>query len=183
MKIIGLSGRMRVGKTTLADLIANQVPGAIRVSYADALRLEVAELLGVSPKLVRENIFKGMTFRIGAKEMAGREVLQWWGTEIRRAADPAYWVNKMSETLDEIESVGTPLVCIDDVRFLDEAHLIESRGGLLVRLEPHPNWTPGEHASHASETALDGYAFPRRYAPEFGQLGELADNLAREAAA
>lgn len=184
MNVIGLSGKMGTGKTTLANLICSLVPGAVRMSFADALRGEVAEHFGFRLELVREPFFKDLDLQIGLRWMTGRELLQWWGTEVRRKADACYWSDKMRGYLFEQEEEGCPLVVIDDVRFLDEAALITASGGKLYRLVPYNGWNPGPNAEHASETALDDYPdFACRLAPAFGNLAPsaamIAENLRR----
>lgn len=176
MKVLGISGKIGTGKTTLAELILGKVPQARKMAFADALRDEVAWLLGVSPQLVRMDIFKTMSFRIGSRVLSGREVLQWWGTEVRRAADPDYWVDQTTLALLKAGEEGCPLVVVDDVRFLGEALAVD----VLVRLDPYPGWKPGPNAAHISETSLDLFPFTHRYSPRYGELEPLADELVRE---
>jgi hypothetical protein len=175
MKIIALSGKRGVGKSTLANLICQRVPGAVRMSFAGPLYEEVAALLGIPVESTRAPFFKGSFFRIGNRGLAGREVLQWWGTDIRRAADPDYLVKRMAAALGRC---AAPLVVIDDVRFRDEADFVEEQGGRLYRLDPFPGWRPDACANHPSETGLDLYnGFAARFAPDFGGLPGLADQV------
>ena len=137
-------------------------------------RDEVADLLGMSRELTRMPIFKEMTFRIGSREMSGRQVLQWWGHDIRRVSSPEYWVDRARLAARDS---STALVVFDDVRFPNEVSALDC----CYRLEPYDGWvnTAGDHAS---ETALDGFPFPpeRVFRPCFGELGTLADRIVRE---
>lgn len=85
-------------------------------------------------------------------------LLQWWGTEYRRAQDPDYWVKKMFATVPK----ETDLVLITDVRFPNEAQGITQRGGYTIKVERlassgRPFVAPDRPGDHPSETALDDY--------------------------
>jgi hypothetical protein len=174
MKIIGISGKMGTGKTTLANIIVGKIPGAIRMSFADPVREEVAELLGLVPDDVRDQRFKERTFKLGKRSMTGREILQWWGTEIRRKADCDYWVSIMARRLSSLHDSYIPIVVIDDVRFRSEAQIIPR----LIRLDPYPGWAPGPNANHPSETDLDNWgSFQAAFSPVYGTLADVADRI------
>ena len=81
-----------------------------------------------------------------------REILQWWGTEYRRAQDPDYWVKKLDEALQKHFSASAvfPLkLAVDGVRFANEEAYL--RG--LVGFEMWHIYRPGGPAvaSHVSE--------------------------------
>lgn len=180
--IVGLSGKIGCGKTWCANRLVELLPNARRMSFADALREEVAALLGVKLSLVHKSAFKGMSFRIGTRMLTGREVLQWWGTEIRRAADPDYWVNQAYDRAWAFSGI----VIFDDVRMPNEAQMVQDAGGLLLRIDPYPGWQPGPNASHISETAIDDYqGWDVAYQPEQGleHLEAVAQDIARAAQA
>jgi len=107
--------------------------------------------------------------------MTVRDILQWWGTDVRREMNPLYWVNKMSEHLKHLERERYDAVIVDDVRFLVEAQLLKGWDGLLVRLNPYDGWTCDPAvAAHESETALDDYGgFHLTLTPAYGNLGEF----------
>lgn len=98
-----------------------------------------------------------------AKPLSPRSILQWWGTEYRRVAVcDSYWRDQVEAAIRA--NPDTPWV-ITDVRFPDEAALVEFLGGLMVRvsltLKPGlPVADSGAGAQHASERALDAYEFP-----------------------
>lgn len=179
MKIIGLSGKIGTGKTTLANIVLAQVANAERVSFAAGVRDELHEHLGVPRDFLDTPEFKSTVYRTGERFRTGRELLQWWGTGVRRAADPDYWVRKLVNYIDIRCEAG--LVIVDDVRMTNEAKAITDMGGLLVRLDPFDGWQPGPNAEHITETALDGYPFTARFAPAFGELDALAEWLVRTA--
>lgn len=177
MKIIGFSGKMGTGKTTCANYVLAMVRGAVKLSFADALREEVSALLSVPIEEVRSPHFKAAVYPIGNRDMTGREILQWWGTEIRRAADADYWLKRMQVKLHS-QAWDCPLVVIDDVRFSDEMKFIHQFGGYAIRLEPYPGWQAGPNAEHPSEMALDDYGpWDLHCWPEYGGLGHAAKTV------
>jgi hypothetical protein len=77
-----------------------------------------------------------------------RVLLQYYGTEYRRAQDSNYWADKGLR-----KCRGDGLFVIDDVRFQNEAAAVIAAGGILIRVE-----RPGVYCStpnHPSETDLD----------------------------
>jgi hypothetical protein len=80
-----------------------------------------------------------------------RTLLQYWGTEYRRAQDELYWVKKcMTQRKDGVINI------ITDVRFPNEVQAVKDAGGLVVRIE-RGNRSKVSNQEHPSETALDGY--------------------------
>jgi len=91
--------------------------------------------------------------RPGKSALTVRLILQWWGTEYRRAQDPEYWTKAWEREVKsyDLEKVH---VLVDDVRFMNELRTIKGLGGRIVKID-----RPGFAAAgnHASETSLDGY--------------------------
>jgi len=60
---------------------------------------------------------------------------------------------------DEESKSDTPLpIVIGDIRFLNEAEAIKSRGGIIIRIvrtDDNENNTNGDHANHESEMEMD----------------------------
>ena len=148
LRIIGLSGRMGSGKDevykTATKLVGSEP--IQRIAFGDMVKQEVADLLGLSVTYVetRKKFF--------------RPLLQWWGTEYRRALyGREYWLNKMRDRLGSDLVQGW--VFITDVRFENEAKLISDLGGFMVRIE-RPGYCMCEKTKdHCSETDLDFYDF------------------------
>lgn len=83
-----------------------------------------------------------------------RTLLQWWGTDYRRAQDPNYWVKQFKERL---KKDNPDVALVTDVRFENEAEAIHDLGGYLVKVtrttEPDI-----EVPMHPSESMLDDYS-------------------------
>ncbi|MDL2315620.1 hypothetical protein LJC59_00860 [Desulfovibrio sp. OttesenSCG-928-A18] len=178
MNLIGLSGKMGVGKTTVANMIKELVPGTERVAFGDLLKREVAERFDIPLAVFYHDKNKRICanpqrFEAGwpgtRSVMTARELLQWYCTDLVRAQNPDYWTVAMREHLRTLR--GVPLVVIDDVRFPNEANFIKESSGMLVRIEAYPGYTvSADVAGHASETALDDWqTWDMVFRPELGE--------------
>ena len=141
--IIGLSGKKRSGKDTVADIVCNMYPSTIKYAFASPLKLEVATATGFSLKYIEEH---KSNFRL---------ILQGWGTDFRREIyGKDYWIRKMEEALKLILSTHEHVV-IPDVRFLNEYEFVKSLGGVMIRIERAVDYSD----THVSENELDHTTF------------------------
>lgn len=130
MIILGLAGKARSGKDTVADFLVKRY-GFIKFAFSDALYQEVQDAYGLEDQSLLRNAetkeapqhalrlrycsdlgFIHLAHKILAGEypdaffpldelsLSPRQILQWWGTEYRREQDPDYWVKKTAERLD-----------------------------------------------------------------------------------
>ena len=80
-----------------------------------------------------------------------RQVMQWWGTEYRRAEEENYWTNRVAIRILSAYQ-GTRWV-ITDCRFANEARAIRSIGGELWQvMRPGHMSVEGGHASQNDGT-------------------------------
>jgi hypothetical protein len=167
MQIIGISGKIGVGKTTIAQNIALSREGWQISAFADLLKEEVARQYHFDLRLAYSDKGKETLIKLpDGPSKTVRELLQYYGTEVVRAKDQNYWVRGMEQHLAIARHKIDGLV-IDDVRFPNEAGLIRRWRGLLVRIEPYPGYQTV--SDHASETALDDYkGFALTLRPEYG---------------
>jgi len=176
--IIGISSKIGCGKTTLSNMFLKRHPEYDRIGFADVVKEECSRIFNYpiewnySEEGKEISVFNEL---LPVKSMTVREVLQWWGTDVCRAKDPDYWVNKMQEKALTVYMkdplVDVPKIIIDDVRFINEAEWVKSKGGKIVRLNPYPEWKPGKFSDHESEINLDFYnGFDLVLSPKFGEL-------------
>ncbi len=176
--IIGISSKLGCGKTTLTNMFLEKHPEYIRLGFADILKEECSKMydyplewnyseVGKSCIVNYSNLVLNHS-NLPKPYMTVREVLQWHGTDYRRKQDPDYFAKCMKKIILSTKSLG---IIIDDVRFKNEAELIKSYGGVLIRINPYLGWKPGSFAYHQSEIDLDNYnRFDLVLDPEFGQL-------------
>jgi hypothetical protein len=158
--IISISGSIGSGKSAIAEHLAAR--GFAVVAFADALREEILARL---PRTLRalhdlqvpagghvcccrswpyEDCVRQMLYR--TKPLGVRELLQEYGSQVRRADDPDYWIRRWEFGIAR----ATANVATPDCRFPNEAHAVRRLGGLLWKVE-----RPGHTGSgHVSETAL-----------------------------
>lgn len=144
--LIGLSGRKRSGKDTVYAIIQEEAERLrpARVAFADALKEEVSALLNVP------------IAELEADKARFRGILQWWGTEWRRAQNPNYWIDQTRKKILALKGISG-LIVATDVRFPNEAELIENMGGVVVRISrPEANNVTDPHPS---EVVMDSYPF------------------------
>jgi hypothetical protein len=165
MILIGISGKKRAGKDTVARFIGEWGQRHLwrvdRRGFADGLKQEVAAWL--TCELIRAGwdtetaAARGLwaAYPPEAAKEKSRPLLQWWGGEFRRELfGEDYWLKKMDAWLQrpELYPSAHRIVVIPDVRMANEFDFVRQRGGLLIRVERSQVLTDW----HASETALDG---------------------------
>lgn len=79
-------------------------------------------------------------------------LLQFYGTEYRRAQDRFYWINKLH---DRLEVEKPQFAVISDLRFLDEFYWVKSGKGYTVKVNRHGFVDLSRDSKHVSETQLD----------------------------
>lgn len=209
MCIIGISGCIGTGKSTLAEYLSSELNGrfpGVHVqikSFAGALKQEVSNVFNypIEWNYTQEGKSKSIpvhtwehanlipedrcTIMNGLKFMSVRALLQWYGTDYRRAQDPNYWVKAWKEQANEIKEACANqhiIFIIDDVRFPTEKEMIQCDGCFSIRLNPYPGWTPDPvNGLHESETALNGLALDEWdmvVSPGYGELETLAKSIA-----
>lgn len=81
--------------------------------------------------------------------MSGRELLQYFGTDICRKIYSDVWINR---TISDIKNEESAISIISDARFENEVKAVQAAGGKVIRL------TRGENGDgHASEVDLDSF--------------------------
>lgn len=149
MKIILISGKAEAGKTTAANIIKYYLCGigkrAAIVPYGQYVKDTAKMIFGWD----------------GQKDENGRQLLQWWGTDVVRKKNENFWVNTVMRLAAVLDGEIDYLI-IDDCRFPNEIDLWKDEYGYLtLRIERpgHENALNDEQRKHPSETALDNYEF------------------------
>jgi len=119
--IVGISGKMCAGKTTLAKYLCKRFGDAATI-YPFAF-----ELKSIVDDIARRLKLSGFDKRTPH----GRAFLQWFGQRMR-AVYSDIWIEPVARFAD---SNRDKIVIVDDVRFVNEALFVKSRRGVLIRVE------------------------------------------------
>ncbi|WP_414039297.1 hypothetical protein ACJU26_08700 [Acidithiobacillus sp. M4-SHS-6] len=172
--LIGLMGKARSGKDTLAGLLKGF--DFERLSFADRLYREASEMSGLSLEYLVQNkdvdsihlsewtqvryvVYRKMADMgfvrkdENASDLRIRTFLQDLGTA-RRMQDEGYWVNSV---MDVITDNPQNNYVITDVRFPNEYFGVQQKSGVLVRILRKNLPAIGDASGHSSETALDTF--------------------------
>ena len=162
--VIGLSGKIGAGKTTLANALVQHY-GAERCvlrNFADALKEQVSSHYGFPLEWCYSQDGKERVIaQCGGKTVG--QILQDWGTALRTEVDAEVWVEAVATWLRAQRASSQFLVVLlGDVRFPNEHEFLRNVcGGRFVRLDGDPGGVRAastRNLTHISETALDDAA-------------------------
>ena len=154
--IIGLSGKMKSGKTTVAEYIKSQLPetNVMVWGFGHEVKLEFlrsnATLYNISDldkQEVKDERGDFIVCGVRYDDITVREALCKLGIK-RREQNPDYWVHKWQETV--ASAPDNFIIIAPDVRFPNEVKAIQDMGGIVIRLTRNPVDSQDE-----TETALD----------------------------
>ncbi len=110
----------------------------------------------------------------GKTAVTVRRILQWWGTEYRRAQDHDYWTKAWGRKIEQYD-LDKCHVLVDDVRFMNELKIIRQHRGFFVKIE-RPGFDGANN--HASETSLDDFDAWDMVVRNDGSLDEFKAKIA-----
>jgi hypothetical protein len=146
---VGICGRAGAGKDHLLQTMRTFDRRFYRISFADQLREELDEFFDPADS----QLFYRKPY---SPEV--RWLMQVWGTDLRRAQDPDYWVKRAEEKANDMDYTWPVFT---DVRFPNEADMVVRNGGLIVRVMAPPEVREARLGElppeHESETAMDEY--------------------------
>ena len=157
--LIGLSGKIHSGKSTVAKALAERHGFVVR-GFADALKQDV-EGMGFEREVVRYS-----------KPPAVRSLLQAYG-QAKRLFNEHYWIERLENAISLCKP-GTVFV-IDDLRFPNEFEWIKSKDGVCIRIE-RPDYPV--QSNDYSETALDNvHTFDHTVYGACGAVDDLIEHV------
>lgn len=148
-KIIGLSGIAGCGKDTAAAAIKELEPSTDVFAFAGPLKEACKILFNFSNDQLHHPTIKE---EIDERwERSPRQIFQWLGTDILRThINQDFFVMNMKQRID---SSKADYIIISDVRFDNEAELIRSLGGKIVKIERN-NGKTTKHSQHITEKGI-----------------------------
>ena len=147
--IIGLVGKRRVGKDTVAKYLVNY--GYTDRKFTAPLKNCLKSLFGFTDEQIEGELKEVIDPKWG---VSPRKVMQYFGTDIIQYQLPTiiptiqrdFFVKRL---FDDVTPQTLPFT-ISDVRFEHEAKVIKEHGGILIRIERNNN-TNNETDNHISE--------------------------------
>lgn len=183
MTLIGILGYAQVGKDTTSKLLAIHLSTllvtkngyraniCLQKHLATKLKLIVGELVNVSPEFALSEEFKLTYFpEFG---FTGRELLQKVGLAMRNSIGEDVWIKALESELNP----DVPVYTIPDIRFLNEAEWIKSKGGIIIKKLPPLGYIPLEHESEAYIDSIP-YDYKVPYFEELEDLNVYVSHLA-----
>lgn len=189
---IGVRGAKRAGKDLFTTFLFNSLSErfynrpVVRTSFAKNLRKAVALIFGFSEEFVFSDDFKPFVTEIHAlrgdhlfnhkKPLTGRELLQYFGSEICREMDNDCWARAPFFTT-ECEH-NNALCFITDLRFPNEVKQLQRHRSFIIKVE-----RPGfDGDDHISERALDDFNNDDFIITNSGTIEDLAEEANKIAA-
>ena len=161
MIVVAITGHYGAGKDLIADWLVEQ-RGFKRVRWADELKEEVLRTLPRTLEAIAQAVFPGryhvarekgtipallreMVFDL--KQPIVRALLQEWGTQLRRAEDPEYWLKRWFTSVYGYKRVVAP-----DTRFVNEVAFARQVGAPAYILRVNRPGCEGD--GHISEREM-----------------------------
>lgn len=176
MKIIGITGKMGSGKSTLIECLYDvQQSNEIRILKFAAPLYDMQHMLynRISSVYKKPEGF-----------IKDRKLLQWLGTDWGRdTISSTLWTDLWKTQVANIEfseraNYKTHLIVSDDVRFDNEAEVIKSLGGIVIeiRSDKVSERIDTSGSSHKSEAGID-YKYIDAIIENNGTIQDLKDSL------
>jgi hypothetical protein len=169
MEIIAFTGKRGHGKSTAAEALVRE-HGYIHLNFADPLRQVCNVVYDVDYEEMLDPVLKEQPLTRWPFK-APRELLQQIGTDMfRNYIDDTWvmaWKVKVQKLLEgsAVDEYDQPIVCpgivCSDCRFLNEAAVVESLGGRIIKIEDPRKVRTDQASLHQSEMEIDLLPFER----------------------
>jgi hypothetical protein len=158
--IIGLLGKKNSGKTTIANYLVCD-HNFVEYAFAEPLK-KISSIFGFTDTQLY-GTQKDKATNNDDLNISAREFMQKFGTEICREILPSIipdmdlspfkniWIKLM---LNFVKKNSNKKICIQDIRFCNEADAVKSKQGILIKIIRKNN-TDDEFSTHKSEIEID----------------------------
>ena len=142
--IIGLHGKMGVGKSTIADCLVSVLNDKFSISSCiKSFALPVYKVISIVFDMPIEEIKRNKKTLVRPRDFTNlksyRELLQSVGMELRDIVHEDIWINALfgSDNMNVLQdwTADYKWWIIDDLRFQNEFYRIRSMGGKLIKIE------------------------------------------------
>jgi hypothetical protein len=149
MFLVGLCGKAGVGKDTAGAVLVDHL-GFERFSFADPIKAALSAMFYWPLEKWEDREWKERN--LPGRQYSPRLLAQTLGTEWGRdQISSNFWIDVVESRLNELHRFSPSRVVITDVRFENEAHWIQQRGGLVIEIV---RTDAPAIASHVSEAGI-----------------------------
>ena len=185
MHLIGIAGRARVGKDTVAQRLVT-THSFHQYSFAAPIKVACKAIFGWGDRHVNGDLKEVVDPEYG---VSPRQAMQTLGTEWgRNSINPELWLlraNFQYVRLGELDQPGRfKGMVVSDVRFNNEADWIRSKGGSVIHVTRPERTAVRDHSSESGVEAKDGdFAVVNSagFAYLYKQVDAIAETLDRTA--
>lgn len=133
MKVTVFMGVIGSGKDYQSQLAVDD--GAEHLAFADGVRDDVWAILGWKPLNDTEYVaFKKLVFtNVDGSTFTGRDILQRYGTDVRRHEYSDVWCKRLVDSMQDLEKDSR--VVISDCRFTNEVEYLKSLKYMDIEVE------------------------------------------------
>jgi dephospho-CoA kinase len=174
MKLIGISGKVGTGKTTLGCYFEN-VFEFKHTYFAYAIKEMVALLTGTT---FEDNMKKKSLKPKGFKDKTLGELQVEMGEDYRKKYGKEVWTHSVNRFIEKWN--GNPIV-VSDVRTKVEAEFLRKKGGVIIRLErefeKRKKFLCGRDPNSEIECDLDDYEHFEKVLKNNGTKEDLFKNI------
>lgn len=149
-----MSGYAGTGKDTVRSIL--EEAGFVGFGFADPIRGMLRELLtsnGIDDACMDDRALKETA--IPALGVSYRQLAQTLGTEWGRNLQSDFWLRIASAYITDLEWAGNTHFVVSDVRFVNEAEWVRSRGGVIWRVQREQAQAVNPHISESGVDLIE----------------------------
>lgn len=153
--VVGIVGRKRSGKDTLANFATEILEDVKVLSFAEPLKQACKHAYNLTNEQLDEAKDE-VDKRWG---MSPRSMMKTLGMDYFRSKDPCHWTKNMKFRIEGWGSDPETTVVISDVRFHNEAAFVRENGGVLIHVSRDLQSNSDDHVSEKTtdEIVCDHY--------------------------
>ena len=149
MKLIGLTGKARSGKDSIAEILFEHY-GFTRIAFADPVKLAAQKIFALSNAQTWNDDMKEVV--IPYWDLTPRQMFQKVGDATKAQFGDGVWMKRWYLGYDMLKDSDD--IVVPDCRYDLEASGVRSLGGIIVRVVRPEEGLDGDVSLHSSESGL-----------------------------